>query len=206
MSLNSHFWECLSTNDLIEQNSSFKVATSGFAFSGTFSSITSYVIVSSIASYTIFIVDSFSKTFPSSSTPAFLAAAHLACCWWWEGFSPFLETWWWTCSGPWSPSWTRRPTHAFRAWASRTRWAVLMKPSYSIAWHGLYSTFPFKHDISIEESSPELNNPDNNSVEDFNRVSESTLNNVKPIPPSTWSEHALQFNWLEFTQRKGREN
>ena len=49
-----------------------------------------------------------------------------------------------------------------------------MKLSYIIAWHGWYLTFPFKHD----KSSPELNNPANNSVKDFNRVSESTLNNA----------------------------
>ena len=51
----------LSTNDLIEQNSSFKVATSGFAFSATVSSITSSVTVSSLASSATFMADSFSK-------------------------------------------------------------------------------------------------------------------------------------------------
>ena len=51
----------LSTNDMIEQNSSFKVATTGFAFSTTVSSITSSVTVSSIASSATFMADSFSK-------------------------------------------------------------------------------------------------------------------------------------------------
>ena len=47
-----------STNDLIEQNSSFKVATTGFAFPATVSSITSSVTVSSIASSATFKADS----------------------------------------------------------------------------------------------------------------------------------------------------